>query len=142
MTSYADHEDGLRAWAAGLNPLAAATELLIRTGFAGPEQPWVHYDEVAKRPWIGFDEIPELIAGMSGGERRLLQIAASIGGSTPIILGDELAGLDSGVVQLVTIAVVHAAGYSQSTSDVVYQDGQPRIIPVPPIAEWPSPEPW
>jgi hypothetical protein len=55
-----------------MSTLGAATELLIRTGFAGNGRPWVRFDELARRSWIAFDEIPDLIGGMSGGERRLL----------------------------------------------------------------------
>jgi len=89
-----DHEDALRAWAKGLLPLEAATELLIRGGYAGETRPWVQYDEFLERPWIDFASIPELIGGMSGGQQRFLRIAASLGADAPVILADELSGLD------------------------------------------------
>lgn len=133
-----EHEEALRGWARGMNTLVAATELLIRTGFAGNERPWVRYDELAHRPWIDFDSIPELIGGMSGGEQRLLQIVASLGGTSPIILGDVVAGLDRKIAELVSVAIAHAAGFTVPTSDVVTEDDGPHIITVPPIAAWPE----
>lgn len=136
--SAAEHEESLRGWAHGSTTLVAATELLIRAGFAQAGRPWIHFDEIARRPWVGFDEIPDLSAGMSGGERRLLRIAASLGGTTPIILGDEVTGLDRKWTELVSTAIVHAAGFTESTSDIVTEGGQPTIISVPPLAQWPD----
>ena len=104
-----DHATALRQWARGSTTLVAATKLLIRAGFAQKSRPWIHYDEDARRPWIDFDQIPDLCGAMSGGEQRLLRIAASLGGTTPIILGDEAVGLDRRWTELVGIAIVHAA---------------------------------
>jgi hypothetical protein len=133
------HADALREWARGSTTLVAATELLIRSGFAQKGRPWVHYDEERQRPWIDFDEIPDLIGGKSGGEKRLLRIAASLGGSsTSIVLGDEVAGLDRFRIELVSIAIIHAAGFTETTSDIVLEDGEPRRINVPPLASWPE----
>lgn len=61
----AEHEDELRAWAKGLLPLEAATELLIRTGWAGPERRWVHRADDG-RVYVIFSEIPDMIGGYSG----------------------------------------------------------------------------
>lgn len=138
MTANDSHPDGLRDWARGSNPLMAATELLIRAGFAQEDRPWVHYDEFAKRPWIDFDAVPDLIGGMSGGEQRLMRIAASIGGTTPIMLGDEVAGLDRRLTELVSIALIHAAGFSVPMSDFASKDGVRQIVTVPPLAQWPE----
>jgi len=133
-----EHEAGLRDWARGMTTLVAATELLIRTGFAQPWHPWVHYDEQRQRPWIAFDEIPDLIGAKSGGEQRLLMIAASLGGSVKIALGEEVAGLDRQRTELVSIALIHAAGFTEPTSDIVFEDDQPKRITVPPLANWPQ----
>lgn len=141
MTSDEQHAAALREWARGSTTLVAATELLIRAGFAQDWRPWVRYDELARRPWISFDEIPELFGGMSGGEKRLLSIAASIGGTTPIALGDEIVGLDRRLTELVSIAIVHAAGFTETTSDLVVEDGEPQRISVPPLAQWPDVSP-
>jgi len=138
ITDEQEHEAGLRDWARGMTTLVAATELLIRTGFAQAWRPWVHYDEQRQRPWIAFDEIPDLIGAKSGGEQRLLTIAASLGGSVKIILGDEIAGLDRQRTELVSIALIHAAGFTESTSDFVFEDDQPKRVTVPPLASWPQ----
>lgn len=136
MTSDDDHAASLREWAAGMTTVVAATELLIRTGFAQEWRPWVHTE--ASGAWINFDEIPELMGGMSGGEQRLLSIAASIGGAHPIVLGDEIVGLDRQRAELVSIAIIHAAGFTEATSDVVMEDDEPHFIMVPPLAQWPD----
>lgn len=74
--------DALREWARGMTTTAAATELLIRAGFAKAGSPWVHIE--SDPAWIDFASIPDLIGGLSGGQQRLLRIAASIGGDSPV----------------------------------------------------------
>lgn len=138
MTTDEQHATALRGWASGSTTLVAATELLIRAGFAQEWRPWVFYDELARRPWINFDEIPELIGGMSGGEQRLMRIAASLGGTTPIVLGDEVVGLDRRLTELVSTAIIHAGGFTEPTSDIVIVDDQPQRVTVPPLAQWPD----
>jgi hypothetical protein len=46
----------------------------------------------------------------SGGERRMLRLAASIADGTPVSLRDTLSGIDHHNVQLVITAVLHASG--------------------------------
>ena len=70
----------LRDWAAGDLALEAATELMITAShgrFVQPEWPWMH--PTAHGQWIDFSTIPVQIGALSGGEQRLLRIAASIG---------------------------------------------------------------
>ena len=133
-----EHVAALREWARGMTALSAATELLIRAGFAQKSRPWIRYDEDTHRPWIDFDQIPDLCGAMSGGEQRLLRIAASLGGTTPIVLGDEIVGLDHRWTELVRIAIAHAAGFTEPTSDIVYEEDKPTRITVPPLAVWPE----
>jgi len=102
----------LRAWARGSYPLEAATELLIRAfdgRFVQPGWPWMH--PTAGGQWIDFAAIPEQAGGLSGGEQRLLRIAASIGSpDVTVNLGDCLTGVDRPTLELVLAAVAHAAG--------------------------------
>ena len=81
---------------------------------------------------INFAAIPKLRLGMSGRQRRILNIAASLGGTTPIILADEVAGLDRIWIELVSIAIVHAAGFAKFTTDLLIEDDTPVIVRVPP----------
>lgn len=134
-----DHEDGLRAWAKGMLPLEAATELLIRGGYAGESRPWVLYDEGRARPWIDFASIAELCGGMSGGQQRFLRIAASLGADTPVILADELSGIDREHIVLVLAAVAHTAGAHEPGSTIGQDDaGVPRIQRTEALYEWPA----
>src|SRR6478735_4851433 len=95
--SPTDITDQLRRWAHGLYTTEAATELLIRAhngAFASDVRPWIK--RTHRSHWIDFPNITEHLDGLSGGEQRLLRIAASIGSdeATPVKLGDALSGLD------------------------------------------------
>jgi hypothetical protein len=131
-----EHEQALRDWASGLLPLEAATELLIRAGFAGESRPWVHYDADSDRPWINFDSITEYIGGMSGGEQRLVRIAASLGADFPIILADELSGLDRDWLSLVLAAVAHTGEAHKAGQTIEVIAGSPQFVDVPPLYTW------
>ena len=94
----------LRACAAGLYPLEAGTELLISNGT------FLHRDDFTSRfitygisdgtPMAAIDwdaAITALNAGglpCSGGERRILQLSASLAAGTPVSLRDTVTGLD------------------------------------------------
>jgi hypothetical protein len=112
----------LRACAAGYYPAEAGIELLIRhdcflrrRDFAG----FVHAgtsitDGITQMTQIDWDAaISALDNGQlpaSGGERRILQLAASIAAGTPVSLRDTIPGLDNRNLQLLTTAIQHAAG--------------------------------
>lgn len=104
MTNDAD----LRAWASGLLTLEAATEMLIRAGYAGAGSPWVQVSD--GRTWINFAGLPGALSGLSGGEARFLRIAASVAGSEAVVLGDVITGLDPRRIDLVLAALAHVAG--------------------------------
>ena len=50
------------------------------------------------------------LAALSGGEARLLRIAASLLGGDPVLLYEAVPGLDREHVQLVLAAIAHANG--------------------------------
>lgn len=128
----------LREWARGELPLEAATELLIRTGWAGAGRPWSRRDD-AGRVWIDFASIPGSIAGLSGGERRVLRVAASLATeATAINLWEEIPGLDRSVVALVLAAIAHAAGVHVPGRTIEVVDGSPRVVDVDALYAWPA----
>ena len=112
----------LRAHAAGLYPAEAGIELLIshdcflhRHDFAG----FVHTGTSitdGTTPMAGIDwaaAITALHTGQlpaSGGERCILQLAASIAAGTPVCLHDAIPGLDNRNLKLLITAIRHAAG--------------------------------
>ena len=112
----------LRACAAGLYPDEAGVELLISHGgfldrpdFAG----FVHTgtsisDGTTEMARISWDAaISALHAGQlpaCGGERRILQLAASIAAGFPVCLRDAIPGLDNRNLHLVITAIRHTAG--------------------------------
>lgn len=118
----------LRAWARGLYPLEAATELLIRTGFARPRDPWVQRtpsggtdpDDI----WIDFASMPEHAGAMSSGERRLLMFAASLSDAidAPKIGLGDVVSVDERWLDLMTDAIAHAgAGRRTAWGDLSAQ---------------------
>lgn len=136
MTGSGTKTAELRAWAAGSNPLAAATELLIRAGFAQAHRPWIRNDEVSGRWWVDFESIREHIGGMSGGEQRLLRIAASIGADVPVELGSDIAGLDRAMLELVLTALSHANGAHVPGRTIAHVDGKPAFVSQPALLTW------
>jgi hypothetical protein len=64
-------------------------------------------DEAAEIDW------PATLAQagyLSGGERRLLKLAASLGSGHPVDLADALGGLDTWNAKVVVDAIAHAVG--------------------------------
>jgi hypothetical protein len=112
----------VRAGAGSLCALEAARELIISTG-------WLHRGdftrfirtetaasgtEVAEIDWQAV--IRSRDAGQlpcSGGERRVLELAASLAGHRPVILGDAITGLDNRSVHVLVRAVLHSSGQRQ-----------------------------
>jgi hypothetical protein len=109
----------LRAHAAGIYPDEAGTELLISHGgflrrhdFAA----FVHAGTgisygITPMAWIDWDAAITAQLPISGGERRILQLAASIAGGTPASLRESIPGLDNRNLEPVITAIRHAAGH-------------------------------
>ena len=132
MTSTRPAEHGLpgalRAGAAGLYPLEAACDLVIATG-------WLHRLDHARLTTTGTSitdgatrlahvdwkaAIASRDAGLlpcSGGENRILRLAASIADGIPVDLNDALTGLDRTRIALVVQAVRHANGQRPADYD-------------------------
>ena len=113
----------LPASACGIYPLEAGAGLLTECGS------WLHREDFTSRfitvgtsisdgatllasaDWEAA--VTALHAGelpASGGERRMLLLAASIAGGIPVSLYDALPGIDRRNASLVVSAVAHAAG--------------------------------
>lgn len=137
-TTATEHEQALRDWARGLLALEAATELLVRGGYAGASRPWVRHSEDDGRPWIDFASVPEHVGGMSGGEQRYLRIAASLGADFPIILADELAGLDRAHLALVLAAIAHTGEAHKPGRTIELVGGHPQLVNAPALYTWPA----
>lgn len=118
-----DTVTGLRAWAAGSYPLTAAVELLARAfdaRFTRPALPWIATRDdstdadraTPARWWLDADALALAAQDgpYSGGERRLLAIAASLAGGGPVDLCEAVPGLDRGLLDLVLAAIAHAGG--------------------------------
>lgn len=114
----------VRAGADGICALEAACELIISTG-------WLHRHDFARfiRTESTADSRATVLAEIdwqgvatsrdtgqlscSAGERRMLEIAASLAGHRPVILADVVPGLDNRSAQVLARAVLHASGQRQ-----------------------------
>jgi hypothetical protein len=115
-----DLATALRACAAGLCPVEAGVALLISNGT------FLHRDDFTSRfishgtsgttPMAAIDwaaATAALHAGelpCSGGERRILQLSASLAAGIPADLRDAVTGLDDRNTALLVTAIRHASG--------------------------------
>ena len=122
-TCFDDLAAALRVWAKGLFSTEAAVELLIRHGS------WLYREDFleiavefgqgiaggAVMAAVDFEAAARALeAGAlpcSGGEGRVLRIAASIAGGVPVDLREAVTGLDEGNAVLAAAAVLRAAGH-------------------------------
>lgn len=108
----------LRAGAEGLYALEAATGLIIAQASWLGRQDFARFihrgDGTAAIDWEAA--ITALDAGelpSSGGEKRMLHLAASLADQAPVSLGDAVTGIDSHNVQILLTAIRHASGQGQ-----------------------------
>ncbi len=116
---------GLRAWAHGSQPDEAAVELLLGAcggRFAQPSD-FIRAGSEPGTWWIDTDLLADWVVDnpWSSGERKVVALAASLLGATPIILGDALPGLDPDIFALVQRAIAHAHG--QRPTDPAHTHG-------------------
>ncbi|WP_131103826.1 hypothetical protein [Ornithinimicrobium sufpigmenti] len=125
----------LRAWAKSDHPTEAAVELLIRAKggrFARDTQPWI------ERPWptsslccVDWDRLHDELGVFSGGERRFLNIAISMGSSKhPVDLSNDLTGLDDELLLLVLAATAHAAGRPRLLAPATPVPDRTNVMPL------------
>jgi len=110
----------LRAWARGIYPDEAAVELLIshatflrRADFTSrfiSTHASSNGTGLAAIDWTAAITALDADLPCSGGEQRMLRLAASLGDGIPVNLRDALTGIDGRGIQLVMQAVLHAAG--------------------------------
>lgn len=125
MRDQANIAAGLRDWAHGMYTLQAAAELLIRFGPPLLTGPWVEHDPDRDRHWFNAQRVAEDSGYLSGGERRVLRIAASLADPEATVdLSDALSGLDRQHLALVLAAVAHAGGSHEHTRLVHAPDGR------------------
>jgi hypothetical protein len=118
----------LRACAAGLYPLEAGTELLISNGTflrRGDFTTWfITRGTSGGAPMAAIDwdaAITALNSGdlpCSGGERRILQLSASLAAGTPVSLRGTVTGLDDHNTARLVTAIRHAAGKRPENADL------------------------
>ena len=114
----------LRACARGIYPDEAGIGLLIshavflhRADFTSR---FITSTASGDRTSLAAVDWPAAIAALddglpcSGGEQRMLRLAASLAGGIPVNLRDALTGIDSHGIALVVRAVLHAAGHRSS----------------------------
>jgi hypothetical protein len=114
----------LRATAAGIHPDEAGTGLIIshsaflqRSDFTRHVETAACISDGTPMAWIDWDAvISALDSGhllSSGGEQRIVRVAASLAAGHPVSLHDAIPGLDQRSLHLVATAIRHAAGQRQ-----------------------------
>jgi len=109
----------LRAWARGIYPDEAGVELLIGHAVFLDRADFTSRFITIPGDGDGLAVIdwPAAIAALddslpcSGGENRMLRLAASLTDGIPVNLRDTLTGIDDRGIQLVIKAVLHASGH-------------------------------
>jgi hypothetical protein len=120
----------LRACARGFYPAEASTELLISHGsFLARSDFTGHYIRLGTSITDGITTMadidwPAAITALdtgdlpcSGGEQRMLRLAASLASGIPVDLRDALTGLDKRNINLLITAVLHASGKRPQAGD-------------------------
>ena len=115
----------LRAWARGIYPDEAGVEMLIghavflhRADFTSR---FITTPASSDGTPLAVIDWPAVIAALdgslpcSGGENRILRLAASLAAGIPVSLRDTLTGIDGRGTQLVVQAVLHASGHRPSS---------------------------
>ena len=109
----------LRAWARGIYPDEAGAEMLIGHAVFLHRADFTSRFTSIRGDGAGLAAIdwPAAIAALddslpcSGGENRMLRLAASLAAGPPVNLRDALTGIDDRGTQLVIQAVRHASGH-------------------------------
>ncbi|MFP3397651.1 hypothetical protein SB749_15075 [Brevibacterium sp. SIMBA_078] len=111
MSPDGDRFEALRAWVQGDLALAASVKLLA-TALVGRllSGPWVRQYE-AGHLWFDADVAATESGELSGGERRVLEIATSLASSEhPVDLSDAINGLDPDALEAVLAELALAGG--------------------------------
>ena len=117
----------LRACARGIYPLEAGVDLLISHGSWLDRQDFqdqfIHtgisitdgVTEMAEMDWqAAISTLDARHLPCSGGEERMLRLAASLADGIPVSLREALTGIDHRNIELVITAVLHAWGQRPS----------------------------
>lgn len=75
---------------------------------------------------------------LSGGERRIARIAASLGQGIPVDLREDVSGLDYTHTRLVLAAVAHSAGFTEPGMTIKDVNGVPTLTPYDALTTWPT----
>lgn len=108
----------------GRHALEAGVELLIRAGRVHASASWIveQSDDFAS---VDVDDLLERSGPWSGGQQRIVRIAASLLEGPPVNLYDDVAGIDREYLLLVLAAIAHANGSHEHSGLVYDEDGTP-----------------
>ena len=106
--------EGLRRWANG-SPSSQAAVIILTEACRGrlveAMGSCIEFDAEHGICFPIWEDMPEASRGMSGGERRLIALAASLGSNRPVGLEDACSGLDEFNAAVVVAAIAQAAGH-------------------------------
>ena len=127
----------LRAWAKGIYAQEAGVELLIRQGKAIYEgAPWL--SDNGELAWVDTGALLDGCGAWSGGEQRIVHLAASLIGDERVNLAEVLSGNDRHTTALLLAAIAHASGTHEATEVQFTADGQHRLTRPGTLYAWPD----
>ncbi|GAA3630995.1 hypothetical protein [Microlunatus ginsengisoli] len=136
-----DVVEGLRSHARGDYAQEAGVELLVRAfggRFTDQGWPWIQAGDRPGWYWVDADAILANWGVLSGGECRVLAVAAALVGYGPLDeLGATLSGLDRRNLELVLAAMAHAGG-SHQHAGLADDNGRLRLVRLPAVIGWPD----
>lgn len=135
-TTTMDTHAKLREGAKGIYTSEAGVELLIRAGFAYHRAPWIR--DHGSTATIDTKILLEESGVLSGGERRIIRLAASLLTGILVDLNYSVTGLDRTRTQLVLAAISHATGTHDGYDFDIDADGALTRTPCTPIYPWPT----
>lgn len=98
--------------------------------------PWITDD--GEHAWLDVNVLLDESGAWSGGEQRIVRLAASLIGDERVNLSDDLSGNDRRTTALLLAAIAHASG-SHEHSDMHFgEDGQPHIVRPGTLYAWPD----
>lgn len=122
-------------------------ELLARAVPKLLNGPWVKRTEDGDGWWFDAASVDEESGYLSGGERRVLRLAASLVSHEYVVpLSDVVSGLDREITAVVLAAMAHAAGAHEAGQEPVveFTDDGARVTgfrDLPVLFPWPEDAP-
>jgi ABC-type dipeptide/oligopeptide/nickel transport system ATPase subunit len=120
--------------------VGAGVELPLRASdgsFAHLSRPWA-ITEVDDHVWVDADVLRDGTDALSGGERRVLAVVATLIDECPVDVVDVGTGLDWANLHLVIALLAHAARSLEHADVTIGPGGASHVTRPGPVVAWPT----